>query len=134
MVACYALVVLVGWWFWWFVLAWWCVGVIEKGECSMLRIRWCLFGVVVMLVAGAVAATGASAQPFFSVNGSAVTALTDGTFTSGTSHLRDKIAGIKVNIISTLDTGRFSLEPGVKALSRLATPGTRWKTKKPKKS
>jgi hypothetical protein len=80
----------------------------------MARTRLLLIGITAALAICATAAASASAQPFFSVNGSAVTSLTDGVFTSGTSHLRGKIAGIKVNIISTLDTGTFSLESGGK--------------------
>jgi hypothetical protein len=82
----------------------------------MARTRLLLIGITAVLAICATAAASAYAQePFFSVNGSAVTALTDGTFTSGTSHLRGKIAGIKVDIISTLDTGTFSLEPAGKS-------------------
>jgi hypothetical protein len=86
----------------------------QKGLHHMARTRLLLIGITAALAICATAAASASAQPFFSVNGSAVTALTDGTFTSGTSHLRGKIAGIPVNIISTLDTGTFSLESGGK--------------------
>jgi hypothetical protein len=87
----------------------------QKGLHHMARTRLLLIGITAALATCATAAASAYAtEPFFSVNGSAVTALTDGTFTSGTSHLRSKIAGIPINIISTLDTGTFSIAAGGK--------------------
>jgi hypothetical protein len=85
-----------------------------RKDYSMSRVYLFMLGVVVALVVAATAAASAYAtEPFFSVNGSAVTALTDGTFTSGISHFRYKADdSVPINIISTLDTGTFSLEPG----------------------
>jgi hypothetical protein len=86
---------------------------IKRGNLMPL-VRFLVPGMIAVLLIGATGPASASAEPFFSVNGSAVTSATGGTFTSGTSHLKGKIAGIPVNITSTSDTGTFTLESGGK--------------------
>jgi hypothetical protein len=76
----------------------------------MTKTRLFILGALAALALSAATAASASAEPFWSVNGTPVTTPVDGTFTSGTSKLKSVISGTKVAVISTLDTGQFLLE------------------------
>jgi hypothetical protein len=76
----------------------------------MAKARLALLGILAALAVTAVATATASAHEFL-VNGSAITVLLHGAFTSTTSHLKGELLGKKIEIISTLDTGTFSIGP-----------------------
>jgi hypothetical protein len=76
----------------------------------MARAHLALVGILAALALTAVAAATASAHEFL-VNGSALTTLLHGAFTSTTSHLKAELLNKKIEIISTLDTGTFSIGP-----------------------
>jgi hypothetical protein len=76
----------------------------------MLKPRTILLGVLAALALSAVAAATASAHEYFA-EGSKITQLLDGTSTSGKSILGAEILGTKIEIISTLSSGTFSIGP-----------------------
>jgi hypothetical protein len=82
----------------------------RKGTNSMLKPRGILLGVLAALALSAVAAATASAHEYFA-EGSKITGLLDGTSTSGKSILGAEILGTKVEIVSTLSSGTFSIGP-----------------------
>jgi hypothetical protein len=94
----------------------------------MTKSRAALLGIVAALAVSAAAAATASAHEFL-VEGSAVTSLVDGTFTSATSHLRYELSGAKVDIVSNVDSGSFSLSPsGVDAATISFTSNALYET------
>jgi hypothetical protein len=76
----------------------------------MLKPRIILLGVLAAFALSAVAAATASAHEYIA-EGKAITELLDGTSTSGKSILAGEILGTKVEIISTLSSGTFSIGP-----------------------
>jgi hypothetical protein len=76
----------------------------------MLKPRIILLGVLASFALSAVAAATASAHEYFAET-KAITTLLDGTSTSGKSILAGEILGTKIEIISTLSSGTFSIGP-----------------------
>jgi hypothetical protein len=63
-------------------------------------------------LATSAAATATAFAHEFLVEGSAVTSLVDGTFTSATSHLRGTLGGAHIDFTAGSDSGTFSLSAG----------------------
>jgi hypothetical protein len=70
-----------------------------------------LLSTLAALATSAAASAAGPAHEFF-VEGSEVTSLVDGTFTSATSHLRGELLGLKIDVTAGSDSGTFSLSPG----------------------
>jgi hypothetical protein len=75
----------------------------------MAKVRIILLGLLSALVLSAVATATASAHEFF-VEGTAITSNVAGRITSGTSVLAAEIIKTKVELVSSSDTGTFTLE------------------------
>jgi hypothetical protein len=76
----------------------------------MVQVRLFLLVVLSVLAVGAVATTSASAYDFV-VEGSAVSSPVNGTLKGGTSTLKGELLGLRVEVISTSNTGQFSIGP-----------------------
>ena len=81
-----------------------------KGRTTMTKKRLALLGILAAFALTGVTTATASAHEFL-VNGSALNVLLHGAFTSTTSRLRFELLNKKSEIISTLDTGTFSIGP-----------------------
>jgi hypothetical protein len=76
----------------------------------VIMTRMMMLSIASALVVSVVATATASAHEFL-VEGSAVTSLVDGTFTSATSHFRWVLLGTDVDVVSNAASGTFSLSP-----------------------
>jgi hypothetical protein len=85
----------------------------------MTKAHITLLSILAALAASAAATATSSAHEFF-VEGTAVTSLVDGAFTSATSHLRGELSGTKIDVTAGSDSGTFSLEPGGKGTATVS--------------
>jgi hypothetical protein len=76
----------------------------------MAKARLILLGILAALATSAMAAASASAHEFI-VGGTGIKEVLKGTFTSGTSTLKGEVLSKKIAIVSSLDTGTFSIGP-----------------------